>query len=146
MKQLIKKILKEEVSGKSKLEKMIKSYGLEIAGKAVGGIDNLLRILNINTPMDFLHLFDDLDVLQSEEKPDWTLFRYKPKQNLMIYNRKNKDVYIGYYEIWSVLENHFGLNNTEIQVLTEMWLGEVYNLGGITTPFNLLTWWLGIVG
>ena len=133
MKQLIKKILKEEVSGKSKLEKMIKPYGLEIAGKAVGGIDNLLRILNINTPMDFLHLFDDLDVVQPEEKPDWTLFRYKPKQNLMIYNRKNNYVYIDYDEIWSVLENHFGLKYSEIQELTKMWLGEVYNLRGITT-------------
>ena len=133
MKQLIRKILKEEVSGKSKLEKMIKSYGLEIAGKAVGGIDNLFKILNINTPMDFLHLFDDMDVVQSEEKPDWTLFRYKPKQNLMIYNRENNYVYISHSEIWSVLEEHFELNYTEIKELTEMWLGEVYNLRGITT-------------
>ena len=145
MKQLIRKILKEETLKQSLMDE-IKEIGFNDTANLVGGIDNLFKILNINTPMDFLHLFDDLDVVQSEEESDWTLFRYKPKQNLMIYNRKNKDVYIGYYEIWSVLENHFGLNNTEIQVLTEMWLGEVYNLGGITTPFNLLTWWLGIVG
>ena len=75
----------------------------------------------------------DLDVVQSEEKPDWTLFRYKPKQNFMVYDRKNDYVYINYYEIWSVLEEHFGLNYTKIKELTEMWLGEVYNLRGITT-------------
>ena len=114
---------------------MIKSYGLEIAGKAVGGIDNLFKILDINTPMDFLHLFDDLDVVQSEEEPNWTLFRYKPRQNLMIYNRKNNYVYIDYYDIWSVLEEHFGLKYGEIQELTKMWLGEVYNLRGITTKY-----------
>ena len=133
MKQLIKKILKEEVSGKSKLEKMIKSYGLEIAGKAVGGIDNLFKILDINSPMDFLHLFDNLNVVQSEEESDWTLFRYKPRHNFMIYNRQNDYVFINYDEIWSVLENHFGLKYSKVQELTKMWLGEVYNLREIRT-------------
>ena len=111
---------------------MIKEYGLENAGKAVGGIDNLLMILNIKTPMDFLHLFDDLDVVQSKQNEVWTLFRYKPNQNLMVYNRKNDDVYINYYEIWSILANKFELNYSETQQLTEEWLAEVYNLRGIT--------------
>ena len=132
MKQLIRKILKEETLKQNLIDE-IKEYGFKDAAEMVGGIDNLLRILNINTPMDFLHLFDDLDVVQPEEKPDWTLFRYKPKQNLMIYNRKNNYVYINYDEIWSVLEEHFGLKYSEIQELTKMWLGEVYNLRGITT-------------
>lgn len=135
MKLLIRKILKEETLKQNLIDE-IKEIGFNDTANLVGGIDNLLNVLNIETPMDFLHLFDNLDVVQSEETPDWTLFRYKPKQNLMIYNRKNKDVYIDYYEIWSVLENHFGLNNTEIQELTEMWLGEVYNLGGITTSWD----------
>ena len=106
---------------------------MENAGKAVGGVDNLLMILNIKTPMDFLHLFDDLDVVQSKEEKNWTLFRYKPNQNLMVYNRKNDDVYINYYEIWSVLTNKFELNYSEIQQLTKEWLAEVYKLRGITT-------------
>ncbi len=135
MKLLIRKILKEETLKQNLIDE-IKEIGFNDTANLVGGIDNLFKILNVETPMDFLHLFDNLDVVQSEETPDWTLFRYKPKQNLMIYNRKNKDVYIDYYEIWSVLENHFGLNNTEIQELTEMWLGEVYNLGGITTSWD----------
>ena len=133
MKQLIKKILKEETSGKYKLIRMIKEYGLENAGKAVGGVDNLLMILNIKTPMDFLHLFEDLDVVQSEEEKNWTLFRYKPNQNLMIYNRKYYVVYFDYNEIWSVLEGKFGLNYSEIQRLTEGWLAETYKLRGVTT-------------
>ena len=134
MKQLIRKILKEETLKQNLIDE-IKEIGFNDTVNLVGGIDNLFKILNINTPMDFLHLFDDLDVVQSEEESDWTLFRYKPKQNLMIYNIKNNYVYIDYDDIWSVLEEHFGLNNTEIQELTEMWLGEVYNLRGITTNF-----------
>ena len=136
MKQLIRKILKEETLKQNLIDE-IKEYGFKDTVEMVGGIDNLFKILNIKTPMDFLHLFDDLDVVQSEEEPNWTLFRYQPKHNLMIYDRKI--VYINYDEIWSVLENHFGFNYTEAQQLTKMWLGEVYNLRGITTFTSMVS-------
>ena len=135
MKQLIRKILKEETLKQSLIDE-IKEYGFKDTAEMVGGMDNLLRILNIDTPMDYLHLFDDLDVILSEEWPELTLFRYQPKHNLMIYDRKNRYIYINYYEIWSVLKEHFGLNKTEIQELTKIWLDEVYNLRRITTEFT----------
>jgi hypothetical protein len=56
----------------------------------------------------------------------------------MIYDRKNGYVYINYDEIWSVLEDKFGLNYGEIQELTRVWLDEVYNLRGVT-PESLST-------
>ena len=124
----IKKLLTDE----------IKEIGVTDTANLVGGINDLFKILNINTPMDFLHLFDDLNQVQSEEWPELTLFRYQPKHNLMIYDRKNRCVYINYYEIWSVLKEPFGLNKTEIQELTKIWLGEVYNLRGITTQPNFI--------
>jgi hypothetical protein len=135
MEDLIRRIIKEEVSNRrqEKLIHLIKSLGIDKASKAVGNIDNLFKVLNIETPMDFLHLFDDLDVVQSEEDPNLTLFRYKPKHNFIVYHGKNDFVYINYSEIWLFLKEHFGLNNTEIQKLTNMWFGEVYNLRGITT-------------
>ena len=132
MKQLIRKILKEETLKQSLIDE-IKEYGFKDTAEMVGGIDNLFKILNINTPMDYLHLFDDLDVVQSEEEPNWTLFRYRPKHNLIVYERKNDYAHIDYDEIWSVLGEHFGLKYSEIQELTKIWLNEVYNLRGITT-------------
>ena len=114
------------------LKQIIKLVGIESAFKSVGGSDILFQILDINSPMKFLHLFDDLEVLQSEEEPDWTLFRYKPKHNLIIYDRKHEVVYINYYEIWSVLEENFGLKYSGIEQLTKEWLSEVYNLRGVT--------------
>ena len=132
MKQLIRKILKEETLKQSLMDE-IKEIGVTDTVNLVGGIDNLLRILNIDTPMDFLHLFDDLDVIQSEEEPNWTLFRYQPKKNLMIHNRENDMVYLSFHEIWGVLYREFGLNHTEIQELTKMWLDEVYDLKGVAT-------------
>ena len=132
MKDIIKKILKEE-NLKHNLKQQIKDYGMLDASELVGGMDNFLSLMNFESPMDFLHLFDDLEVVQSKERPDLTLFRYEPRNNIMVYDRKNKTVYINYYEIWLVLEDHFALNYTEMQRFTKKWLDEVYNLRGVTT-------------
>jgi hypothetical protein len=132
MKNTIKKILKEE-SLKQTLKQQVKEFGWKDTAELVGGAENLVKLGFNNDPMEFLHLFDDLDFVQSEEKPNSTLFRYKKYENLIIYDRKNDDVFIDYDRIWSILRNSFGLNYTEIQSLTKTWLGEVYNLRGITT-------------
>ena len=51
----------------------------------------------------------------------------------MVYDRKNEFVYINYDDIWEFLKEGFRLKYDEIQELTEEWLGETYNLRGITT-------------
>ncbi len=118
---------------KDRLQNMVKKLGWEKTAKVVDGSNNLKKLSGIKTPMDFLNLFNNLDVVESEENLNWTLFRYKKHNNLMIYDRKSKDVYISYANIWLVLRDSFGLNHTEIEQLTKEWLDEVYNLRGITT-------------
>ena len=109
----------------------IKYEGWESAADMVGGSENLKTLVEIKTPIDFLNIFTDLDVVQSEENPDWGLYRYEKGNNMMIYDRKNDYVFIDYHKIWSFLEKVFGLNYFEIQQLTEEWLSEVYNLRGV---------------
>jgi hypothetical protein len=137
MKQLIRKILKEESlkqeNLKQTLKQSVKEDGWEFAAELIGGPEDLAKLAFNNDPMDFLNLFNDLDVVQSEEKPNWTLFRYKPNHNLMIYNKSYGIVYINYDKIWGVLETVFGLYYNEIQEFTEKWLSDVYNLRRITT-------------
>jgi hypothetical protein len=123
----------QQSSIQEKLQKLVKKLGWEQTTKVVGGSENLKKLSGIKTPMDFLNLFNDFDVVKSEEWPNWTLFRYKKHDNLMVYDRKTKYVHISYTNIWTVLEKHFGLKYFEIQKLTKEWLGEVYNLRGITT-------------
>ena len=94
--------------------------------------------------MEFLHLFDDLDVVQSEENPDLILFRYEKGKNMMIYNKKNEDVYINFEEIWKPLFD-VGLFNPDIQELTKTWLDEVYNLRGVTTDYTKRNLYLRVV-
>ena len=130
LQESIRRILKEE-STKQILIDEIKYFGIESAERLVGDIDNLLSVLNIETPIDFLYLFNDLDAVKSEDRPEIMLFRYKKGKNLMAFDNKNNNVSINYYEIWSILENNFQLSKDEIKKLTEEWLYEVYGLSGV---------------
>jgi hypothetical protein len=127
---IVKRVIKENAT-KDSLIDMIKYDGWESAAELVGGIDNLKKLAGIGTPMDFLNIFTDLDVVQSEKEPDWTLYRYEKGNNMMIYNRKNKDVYINYHDIWVFLDIGFELSQSEIKEVMKEWLSEVYNLRGV---------------
>jgi hypothetical protein len=117
----------------NKLEKVLKQSGTEKTIKILGGWENFCKVFNIEGPMDFLHLFDDLEQVQSETDKDWTLFRYKKGYNLMVYNTKSEEVYINSVEIWSFLEDKFDLTYPVVQGITKKWLDKVYNLRGVTT-------------
>ena len=116
-----------------RLKDLIKNIGTKQVINLMGGWDTFCKVMNIEGFMDFLHLFDDLDVVQSDKKENFTLFRYKKGDNLMIYDRISKEVYISTYDIWSFLDDKFELTHPVIQGVTKKWLGEVYNLRGITT-------------
>ena len=87
-KETIRRILREETSMvlREKILKMFKTIGLEKTSNVFGGIDGLFKILNVNSPMDYLHLFDDLDIVDSEENSDYTLYRYQSGYNIMVYS------------------------------------------------------------
>ncbi len=132
MEHTIKKTLKE-VSLKESLKEQVKDYGWKVTAEIVNGPEELTKWAFNNDPMEFLHMFDDMDVVQSETNPNQTLFRYENVYNLMIYNKKSGSVYLSYYDIWLFLEDGFGLNYSETQELTTRWVGEVYKLRGVTT-------------
>jgi hypothetical protein len=115
---------------------LIKSDGWSNTAKLVGGNENLIELLGITSPMDFLHLFDDMVVVRSKKRPNWALFRYVPHKNLMVYDKKDGVVWFDNSEIWSDLVIIFGLKNSEIKQITKDWLEKVYNLMGVTTDFS----------
>jgi hypothetical protein len=121
----------------NKLTNSIKSDGWVKTAKFVGGDENLIKILGITSPMEFLHLYDDLNIFKNKEEPDWTLFNNNMGDNLMIYNKKNKMVYIDNNEIWLILRRVFGITSPEIQELTKEWLKKVYKLRRVTTTIKL---------
>jgi hypothetical protein len=137
MKELIRKILKEESLKQENLKKLLKQQvkedGWEFAADLVNGPEDLAKLAFNNNPMEFLNMFNDLDVFQSEEGSNWTLFRYEKGNNVMVYNRINDNVYINYDVIWLFLQKGFDLNYIETQELTKIWLSEAYNLRGVIT-------------
>ena len=136
--RIVKKVIKEN-SLRQDLIQQIKEDGWKSVSELVGGYENLKKLVGFKTPMDFLHLFDDLNVINSEEKPNLTLFRYEIGNKLMVYNSVNNVVYINYNKIWRGLEIvFFELNDFEIQELTQEWLYEVYDLRGVTTKADML--------
>jgi len=134
MKLIIKKILKEE-SLKQTLKDQAKEFGWKATAELVNGSENLLELMHINNPTDFLNFYNDLDVFDSE---GFISFKRRDNKELIIYYKKHKDVYIDYDQIWSVLEEGFGLSYDETQSLIETWLGDVYNLKGIKVYDNEL--------
>ena len=113
---------------KEKLKDLIKKVGFESVTKIVGSLDKTFEIFDIKEPMDFLNLFNDLESVQSEERPSFMLYRYKKGHNFIVYNRKNDNVYTNYNEIWSVLQDEFDLTFEGIQGLIKIWLDEIYNI------------------
>jgi hypothetical protein len=132
MKHIIKKILKEE-SLKQTLKQQVKEFGWKGTAELVNGSENLLELMHINNPMDFLNLYNDLDVFDSEK---FILFGRRENEELITYYKTHKDVYIDYNQIWLVLEEGFGLRYDETQSLIETWLGDIYNLRGIKVYIN----------
>jgi hypothetical protein len=132
MKQLIKTILKEE-SLKQDLRQSVKDFGWESTASMVGGTEELAKLAFNNDPMEFLNLFNDLDIVRSKERKYWTLFRYEKGNNIMVYDRKYKEVYVNTNEIWLLLTEGFNLNYHETEQLTQRWLSDTYKLKGVIT-------------
>ena len=120
----------------NKLEKVLKQSGIKKTIELLGGWDNFCKVFNIEGPMDFLHLFDDLEQVQSEERESLILFRYKKGYNYMVYDKEEGEVYINHKEIWSYLEDKFALTYPVVQKITKKWLGVVYNLKRVTTSHS----------
>ena len=129
--RIVKRVIKEN-NTKMELINTIKDEGFNSTAEMVGGAEILMKLLNIKTPMDFLHLFDNLEVVRSEKSQYWTLFRHKPNDNVMLYDRRDDDIYISDDEIWLILTYYFNLSYTESHSLIMEWLNEVYNFEKVT--------------
>ena len=76
--------------------------------------------------------YGDLTPFETEKYPDYIFFM-KDDKFFFDYNKKDGYVSISYDNIWSCLENFFGLEYEEIQDLTKEWVEEHYKLKVTTT-------------
>ena len=132
MKERIRHILKEE-SLKKTLIDMVQEGGVYSAEGLVGGVENLLEILNIETPMEYLYLFNDLEMVKDPEWPNLILFKNKSKHNIMLYILKQEEIYIHVEIVWYFLMNYFNMSYYEVQGLTKEWLSDIYDIKFVNT-------------
>ena len=154
LQESIRRILREESKNTSLQDKVLyilKSKGVYLASKAVGGFKNLFKILDINSPMDYLHLFDDLKIIPLSEtkfhggffgKNDadcnnlTDCYGYNPDKIIFIHFKYGGDEgRISYDEIWEILREEFELSHEKTVELTKEWLNSVFDLQ-VTNTFD----------
>lgn len=114
----------------NKIHNFLKKRGLKNTIIHLGGVSNFMKTFNIENPNDILGLFTDLEIVQSEERSNYTLFRLKEGDNYFIYDRDNKYVFVNNY-IWMILEDKESYSR--VQFITQKWIENVYGLSGIKT-------------
>ncbi len=72
--------------------------------------------------------YGDLEEFDMPRQYPNYLYYKKGDKIIFSYNKKNRDVYISYDEIWSIFVSFFGMNNQQIRDLTKRWVEERYNL------------------
>ena len=128
MKELIRHIIKEETNRKTRMVKIINNMGIDKTIEMIGGFDKFEKIMDINDPMDYLHLFNGMDEVESKQYEKSFIYRFNPTRNIMMVNPNVERVYINQYEIWNVLRREFVLNNNEALDAVNEWLKDEYGV------------------
>lgn len=81
--RIVKRVIKENEK-KDTLINMIKEDGWTSTSEMVGGSDNLKRLSEIDTPMKYLNLFNDLNSTTDELRPSWEMFFYNENNPIMM--------------------------------------------------------------
>jgi len=139
LQESIRRILREETEnrGRSKLINIIKNISLDAAINTVSTEKNLIRILDVNTPMELLNIFDDLKPVQSLDHKWMILYRYKPGHNIFVYDKIKNEVYF-YYKLWGIMRSYFDLDYFDVQEIFMKWIKQTYGLktNYINTSFS----------
>ena len=126
----------------NKLEKVLKQSGTKKTIELLGGWDNFCKVFKIESPMDFLHLFDDLEEFQSTENSNFLLYRYRTGKNIMIYNINENRVGISDKDILAFVTTSI-LFTTDFKPreIIQTWLEDVYKLDiGINRIHSFNLW------
>jgi hypothetical protein len=77
---------------------------------------------------------DQLEIVTSEKYPNSVFFRKNGKV-VMEQDKKYKDFWVSYDEIWSFFESFFGMEYQQIREVLSYWLEETLKLEGYTPKF-----------
>ncbi len=125
---IVKKVIKEN-DAKDSLIDMIKYDGWGYASELVGGYKNLKKLSGIIEPIDFLNLFNDLNVDMNDDNTRGILTNNEGDRIISISTSKNNKLFaLVDTSIWYPLEFGFLHNNAMTANLVRQWLKDVYGI------------------
>lgn len=116
---------------KSNVYDILTTRGYESAVILAGGVTNFAKILEINTPDDFLKLFDNLKFDEFELNPEWTFLKDHNGTKIigiLTYPSGRKQVSINNRILGGVLSYVFGINHRRIEDMLTKWLKDNYDI------------------
>jgi hypothetical protein len=134
----IRRILREE-SLKQSLLQMIKDDGYRSAIKYVDGISNLLNMIEVKTPMQFLDLYNNMEV-RKLKSTEWVYS--SGNRNVMIFNNRKKEIFIDYHELRQPILDGFNISINELRELVIIWLWDIYKIKASKIHFNPINQYL----
>jgi hypothetical protein len=125
---IVKRVIKEN-STKDSLIDMIKNDGWQTASEFVGGNKNLKKLSGIIEPIDFLNLYNELNVDMNDDNTRGILTNNEGDRMISISTSKNNKVFaLVDTSIWYPLEFGFLRNNAITANLVRQWLKDVYGI------------------
>ena len=122
------KLIKEN-SVKDDLIQMIKDGDWKITAEFVGGDKNLKKLLCFNDPMDFLNLYNDLNVDMGDNGRGIFTNNYGDRIITISPNSMGKVfASVDSHVIWAPFRYLFPYTNAETANLIRKWLKEVYGI------------------
>jgi len=121
----IRKVLKEETLKDTMMREMVIS-GVKESAKLIGDEDNLLDILNVKTPEDFINLFNDMEVVKDKNNSKITLYK-KYGENVMVLNNISDILYVN-LNILNIPRLWPRLSYWESKRMVKDWVNEMYNI------------------
>jgi hypothetical protein len=125
--RIVKQVIKEN-ERKDTLINMIKEDGWMSVSEIVGGSDNLKRLSEIDTPMKYLNLFNDLNSMTDDVRPSWEMFFYYENDPIMMLISNNSEGNKTYMsvEFMKTFLTTFDLTKEDSKEYIKNWLSNSY--------------------
>ena len=125
---IVKRVIRENTT-KDSLIDIIKNDGWGYAADLVGGDKNLKKLSGIIEPIDFLNLYNELNVNMNDNNTRGILTNNEGDRVISISTSKNNKVFaLVDTSIWYPLEFGFLHNNAITANLVRQWLKDVYGI------------------
>jgi hypothetical protein len=133
------KLIITENQNKEVLKSMVKKIGWKTVSDLLGGPKVLAEVVFNNDPMEYLNVFNGLDVVRSEQDKEYILFRVSKGNNIMLLHESSTVLYVSYSKVKSFLESGFNMDNKSIRKLINVWMSKNHSefVPSLFTSFDI---------